>query len=417
MDFLNRPASNYATAAWLCGLIRCLRLPDPLSRCIDYVAEELGPTARYFIRGTFTSCPAWFAARFEDRILVVVDGATTLAQLEGLVAGYTGTLIGGFGDPDNVYLQAAADSIVRDLMAQGMADTQKWTLAGFSLGGAIVTLIPANEAIKPWNENFIDAVSFGAPRPGGTSVSRYINSRMSLTRYMNDTDPIPLTPPRIELMPSLPLIIGVRPSLRWANFVQPSGGIQLDEAGHPTARALPESGVIQFPMSLAAWMFGLESVLTNTHAIQVYANRLLIAADRQRNHSLPPRVPAERAAANTVREATRQERQAEQTVINLERRQNEAPLVIPKVERAKVVKIGSMWFVTFRGTPVMSGRNKRKAYGVKNDLNRMLERLQTAAMVDTVHFGAEFQRYLDDAADPAGEFSPVMSTDWNAGNI
>lgn len=412
MEFLNRPASNYGTAAWLCGLIRCLRLPDPLSTCLAYVIPETGNDTVSLFTPASEFGPAWFAVRFEDRILVAIDGATTAAQVNRLVDAYTGSLQSGWRDPDNFYLQSNADGIVTALRDAGMTGAQKWTIAGWSLGGAIAPLMPANQVIRPWFDNFVEVVSFGAPRPGGETVARFINSRCTLTRYMNDTDPIPLCPPRVDAMPSLPLIIGIRPAQRWSQTVQPQGGCQLGFNGEISRVAVPTLGVIQFPLSLAAWYLPFDIGVDNTHFLEVYRTRLNLANARERNHSLPPNAPRENVQPMRRADFNAAERQAEQQVIAIERRQNAVPLNIPKDNAATVQKVGSMYYVIFRGQPVVSGRNRRKAYGIKNDLNRMLDRLQTAAMVDTDHFAQVFAGYLADASDPASAFVPTMNTSW-----
>jgi len=415
MEFLNRPVSNYGTASWLCGLIGRLRFANPLSTCIAYVEQETGPTSRYKYEPATEWSPAWFAVRFEERILVVIDGASTLAQLQHLVDSYTGVLQSGFRDPDNVYLQSAADDIVRKLRAEGMTDTQTWSMAGWSLGGAIATLMPANESVKPWFDNSVEVVSFGAPRPGGESVARVTNARMRLVRYMNDTDPIPLSPTKTDIMPSLPLMIGVRPALRWSNFVQPSGGIELDFDGRITPSAVPRQGVVSYSMNLAAWMWGFYSGDGGTHALAVYGNRLFNASQRERNHSLPRPAGVEPVNAVGRAEVNRQARQAEQLVINIEHAQNQVQENIPKVERFAHIKVGPLHYVTFRGTPIGTTRSKRKAIAMAREMNSALQRLQRMALVDTAAFGQEWQHYLEEASDPAGTFSPVMRTNWNVG--
>jgi len=106
------------------------------------------------------------------------------------------------------------------------------------------------------------------------------------------------------------------------------------------------------------------------------------------------------------------ERQAEQQVIAIERRQNAVPLNVPKDNAATVQKIGSMYYVIFRGKPIVSGRNRRRAYHIKNAFNDMLDRLQFAAFVDIESFKSEFSGYLDDASDPGSAFTPTMNTSW-----
>jgi len=413
MEFLNRAASHPATSAWFCLLLQALRRVNPLEACATLLFPEVGLTGTLRVFPADDACPAFGAVIVDNRTIVWIDGATRLAQMQGLIEGYTGNLQAGSSDPTNTYLDAAAAALLNKLAASGISTTQVWTIAGYSLGGAIAPLLRVNQAIKPWYEASVEVISFGAPRSGGESTQRFITANCNLTRWMTAADPVPLVPPRTDDIPFLPGIIGIRPALRWSNFVHCRGGREVDNWGHITERILPSAASLDVAMSLATWLFTYISAAENDHSLQVYRERLLLA-----NNSSTVALHSTGAAAEPRQNLPRPqmiaaERATEQRLVAIERQQNEVPLDIPKVDRLSVTNVGRMFYLLFRNEVICASKSKRKLRAIKNEMNKALARLQTVGVVDTAALGSEFTRYLDDASDPQGEFSPVMRTNWN----
>ncbi len=417
MDFLNRPASHQRTSAWLCGLIACLREPNILNACSAYLVPEIGHTGTLNVKEASPGCPAYVVATFDDRILVAIDGATTLEQCQFLINAYSGTITNGFNDPNNGYLEGAADSILRQINAWGLGAFQNWTIAGYSLGGAIAPMLRVNLAVKEWLGSSIETVSFGAPRPCGVSQRRYINANMNLTRWMSPRDPIPLVPLHVLDFPALPGIIGIRPALRWGNFCHPAGGIEVDPLGAMVPLVVPSEASCNMVLSLASWFFQEENDPINAHALINYKRSLENGDRRNVNTHTQRMAPAEVPQDIPRVQMNEAERRAADQLVIMARNQLAVPVNIPRVDRFKHEKLGRVHYVTFRGKVMVTHPSKKKCQAIARTMNDMLKRLQTAALVDDTALKDTFSAYIDEATDPAGEFSPVMNTSWNAGNV
>lgn len=410
MELFNRPASDYETSAWLCGLIGCFRSNPPEAALTAYAFREFGLLEWTTFMPAADNGPAWFAWTMGNRGYLVIDGATSIAQLAGCVDGYTGVLQSGFNDPYNGYIQDAATRIVARLVGTFGRTQSRWTVAGYSLGGAIASLLPFYNPAKPQNSPAVEVVTFGAPRPGGATVCRGISAQLSLVRWMTANDPVPLIPIHTNEMSTLPLIIGVRPALRWQNFLHPAGGMQINQDGTHDGRVLPTEAASHMSLSLANWWWSFYSGNATDHSLTTYQTRLQAADARRAPAVVPGRSHSEASIVVTHREVRAAERSTQQQLVAIERRNNQVVEIIPKVERFKHVKIGRAHYVTFRGTVVSTGTDKRNALGICREMNAALHRLQRQAVVDTLALGKEFTEYLAEASDVNGEFSPVMNT-------
>jgi len=415
MQYLDRPVNHPNTAAWFAGLIRRFRVPNADVELLEYAAAEFGatPIFAYYPRTEF--CPAWFAARHDGLTIVAIDGASTLRQLQVLADDYSGVIQSGYRDPHNQVVNNNAAAIQAVLKERGFWQGEVMKLAGWSFGGAIASMIPIQQAVKPATDPRKEIVTFGSPRPAGESLRRLMQAEATITRYMNTEDPIPLIPLRTSDLAALPVIIGVRQALRWGNFCHTSGGLEILPDYSIRASELPTQAAANMVTSLANWYFSVEGDDSNFHAIQMYQSRLAVQVERSHSQAAPRVAPAEPVSGETRGEIIASERRTQETLYRVEREQNSVPLSIPKPERLQYVKIGKVHYATFKGLVVATNPSKRKIRGIVREMNSALDRLQTVAVVDTESFVKAFEQYLNEAGDPSGDFSPVMQTTWNLG--
>lgn len=417
MQYLNQSLFAPPAASYMTRLITALRYPDPVAFIREILLPELGVFDNEIYVPVNAGCPAWYAARSGEVTVLVVDGASLLSHFTGIVDGWSGVLQSGYRDPYNDWFQRNSGFIRNRLQEARMWQVQTLKAAGWSAGGGIVEHLGDFSEINTPYWPTTDIVTFGAPRPFGDTIRRACEAHATITRYMNDEDPVPLCPPRLADLPALPFAIGIRAANRWGNFMHPITGWKMTAEGFINASALPSAAGVRMVVSLASWLYEFRSGLEGPHSIWEYQRRLNVHGPFDRPPA-PPRVDiADHTREVPVQQMNRAERQAFRDVLVLQQRQNEAPLIIPGPDKFKHEKLGRQHFVSFRGQVIASSTSKRKMIGIARDLNDMFKRLQTAALVDTKALRQTIETYLDEAADPAGDFSPIMSTDWNQGAL
>ena len=412
---LDNPIASYATAAWFARLIGLFRGVNAFIDMIAMTRALCGDVPNRTFKESDANGPAWYAFHYNNVGYVVIDGATTLTQIQRLVDGYTGNLNAFVNEPTNDYLNAAARNIVQRLVDFNLTGVAGWRVVGYSLGGAIAPLLNFNFLNDMPRPVPMDVLTFGAPRSCAVTLRRLVNARANVVRMMMPGDPIPLCPPRTAEFVPLPAVIGVRAALRWQQFLHCGGGCVLNTIAPATPDDVPPDGVIGMATNLASWMWSLMSGSITEHSIIRYEGRLDSYAAIERLRPVPEVSPPEQPGDMNRQHTQRAQAQGEAVLVHREQQLTRLPTVIPPNDKFKHERVGKVHLVTFRGKVIATGTRKRKAMGVANDLNDMLKRLQTTGLVDPPALIQSLQTYLDEATDPAGGFVPVMSTSWNEG--
>jgi len=415
MPLTTQPAATWTNASWIAGALQQFRNPQPLNALLVYIRGEMGFPQQYLFTPATEFCPAWFAVRWETNNLLLIEGTTSLRQAQRVCDEYVGIIQQGFNDPTNEYLIRAARSITTAIKAAHFYGPREWIVGGHSLGGAIAQCLDYIDDRILEDRPRVQIVTFGSPRVTNRTQARNYDAVTSIFRFMMPNDPIPLIPPRTSEFLPLPTVLGVRQALRCGNFVHPGNGIQLDADGTVSYPEVPSLATVGMVVSMANWMYSFIDGSQTEHNLQAYIGRLDALAASTRIRPVPQEGPREQPEGMSRTHTVQRERQGQAIVVAIERQQNSVPVVVPENDKFKHQKIGKLHFVTFRGEVLASGTRKRKMIAVKNDLNDALRRLQTVALVDTESLKNALATYLDEAADPAGTFSPIMRTSWNEG--
>jgi hypothetical protein len=389
--------------------IRNLRQPNPQGLNDALIGSLLPEPVRSVFVADTPTCPKWYYAANPTDGYLLIDGTATLAQAIGIVDGYIGGLFDSKTQPDNVYFFNAAKEIMDNLDSRGMIPPLGMTVAGHSLGGAICGywMRRVNLIKRLGVSSFTH--TFGAPRPCGSDGRILIQGQGETIRWMNDNDPVPLVPPRIEDAPIILPLFGVTGCIRAANFVHVAGGVDIGPAGNLTDAVLPVHASANFTADLAQWLMTWDNGGQPAHAAQEYVDRLTLAVQLLTPQNRPQVAPAEQPVGHGAQAINEAERRVVNTILHLERQQNATPVVIPPQFLFRAVRISRLWTVVLDKSVVCTPGSKRAARAIARLGNDWIRRLQRTAVVDTAALGAGFQRYLAAATDAAAGFEPEMN--------
>jgi hypothetical protein len=399
-----------STAATAAGLIGDLRGPNAASHLQDFMVVDGGSTwSAYLVPGT-ALCPTFYYGQTSTRGLLLVDGVATLAQGVNLWAGFAPLINPPSGSPVNRWADAAADAIVEFILLKYPLYANLQLCAGHSGGGMIANLVAIklqrrNRNVVPWVH------TFGSPRIAGDPLAadlRYTN----VVRWMNDTDPVPLLPPRVGDVPALVFTLPINAWIWFARFAHSYGGIELDPNGVEEPAELPSLAVLSPGSSMGAWLVSLEGTAQNTHSIMEYARRL-----RRLSATLNPPIgpvlrfaPEEEVTSSPTRLVQRQEATFAATVNVIAERQNASPVYVPTIQAFRAFRNGRTWVVAFGDQIIVISGTKRSARACARTMNAAFRRLQHQAVVDPIGFQEQLGEYLAAARDPASGFVPTMNT-------
>jgi hypothetical protein len=138
-----------------------------------------------------------------------------------------------------------------------------------------------------------------------------------------------------------------------------------------------------------------------THGISTY---LLFAAAWNQQHlvrpvSAPAPAPAEPQANQQPRALTDAEIAQRKAIIRQVEIQDALPNALNEGWGFQAMHQGQTWFVTLNGNQVAIGPTKKKAQGMARVGNDLLRRLGKQAVVDPTTLEAQFQFFVDSAAN------------------
>lgn len=398
-----------ANSLFLAEQIANLRQPLP-----DLVIKEAFREAfRVSTQTTFvpgddvSSACCW--VNYGDTVVLLCDGIATAGQGAGTWNGYVGGLLSSITQPVNDYFASASGKIRSALPLGYLSATRNFVFAGWSLGGCEAMQCALDGAdIGNWPMPRI--ATFGSPRFGNAALARRFGTS-NMVRWMTDTDPVPILPPRVTDMPILPAIYGIQSTLRMGNFVHVTGGVSINPTGVISEAETPPLAPAAFPLTLASWLAGADAASGSPHWIGTYATRLrLWIADHPENLS-PVRVyaPIEPTGQSTRGHTAREQAAQEAMIFDQASAQEAVHNRIPRELLFHAVRVNRMWYVTFKGDVIAIGPTKKRAQGFAASGNDFLHRSLKEGYVDTDQLANSFRQWLSAAQDTGSGITPTIA--------
>jgi len=274
------PMHNSTALLPWCQLLMLMRDAAP-QQAIDNALRDVAPPfgRSMYVPGTPT-CPAFYYAALNSCSFLLIDGIVGLNQAILLTAGYVGVAHPAIRNPQNAYLNDAANNIVTVLKNAGFNAPVNLRIGGYSTGGAIAPFVPFWCNALGWGDDRGNIISFGAPKSTGFRNAQTLAVNDRMTRVMNDDDPVPLFCPSALDYPAIIAIVGPIHAARLSNFVHCGSGTILAADGTMSAGNIPDVTVSTFGANLAAWLFSEETGDPNRHSMTEYEKRLLLLEAR-----------------------------------------------------------------------------------------------------------------------------------------
>lgn len=404
----DEPGNNLALAIRHVYSLR--RFPNPMGfgGNASQMSGDFGPTfSERFFPATDLYPAAWYGGDNRKKILYI-DGVRTLAQATALMNGYdngtgpTGT--NGY----NPYLQNAAVHYGSLIFGPHLHVPEYIDLVGYSCGGAIAVAMGAR-FVQTQSVIKTRAITFGAPRTAGPTMITHLQ-RYSVTRWMMETDPVPLLPPSFADTPGAIFLTGLRTLQRYGSFRHTEGGIEIALSGNVEPQIIPRVASLNTSYSLASWVLGMDNNVVSGHSLHTYLDSLELALDQRtipsqqnvREAGVEPEHAPHRRDANQGQERTRA------AIANAGALQNNVPLDVPRANLFKAERIGRTWVVTFGGELILVSGREDRARSIARSGNDFLRKLPKQALVDPVSLGSQFQTFLEVAVRPDGPVHPPI---------
>jgi hypothetical protein len=376
----------------------------------NFMTPVAGVADGYFKVQATSEFPRWFLWRKFGRWLLFIDGCPSAAMGLALVNGYVSPDFTSPRPPYNTFANSAARAIGARMVVNGLVATVNLDVIGYSLGGAIATIVPLLQNTDPWRWENVNITTFGAPRAVTSSETNAIRVRARVVRWMNQGDPVPFIPP--TTIQANGWIWGrfenVQPRL--LSFRHTVGGVVLEPSAVARNAVLPTLAILNVVGDLATWLFNEDSSTAHEHSIDKYVDRLTGFRPREPSTHAQPDPVVEPPRVERRREETAAVNQQIQTIFRREATQNSAPLLIPRAQRFAAERRLRVWVVTFRGTVVCIAGRKQKARQLARRANALLDGLQATAVVDPFAIVNQLGAYFEDAQQINLGFSPPLNT-------
>jgi pimeloyl-ACP methyl ester carboxylesterase len=348
--------------------------------------------------------------KWHAKSIILIQGALGEAQASRYLNSCRESANWIEGGGVNRFVREEATIVVQRAISLGLHDGLFLIIAGHSLGGTI-SLDVARQLRPSSVSGGMSVVSFGSPRPGPSTFSDRLGP-VGVCRWMASNDPIPCLPPRTGQNVVYDFLLSAAERANEQRYVQPSGGVVIDENGNTSAQEVPTFASLDFTLNIAAWLTSLTFDLGSGHSTQSYLNRLTAAeAELPPLNPNPPTTHRPETTVNSSSVAAREE--ARRTAAEMRElfREGQTPTVripVPKAFTARPA--GNVWVVLLRGEVFAIAPSRRRARRIANIGNQWLRKLQVLGAVDGVSLVAALENYLHDAQDPLGGFKPVMKT-------
>jgi Lipase (class 3) len=394
---------------FLAKCIALLRQPMPEDLIRQAVANEFNFAASTaFVPGDdVSSACCW--VKCLDYLFLFCDGIANFGQGSGTWNGYTGGITADRTNPTNDYFNSAAAKIQAAMSPYFNSEVNNRVFCGWSLGGCEAMQVALNGILQGlWG--MPDIATFGSPRFGCTAICRNFDARR-IVRWMTDTDPVTLLPPRVGDMPILPAIYGVNATIRMGNFVHAPGGVAIDVNGNMANAETAPLAPSAFPLQIGSWLIGADASDGSPHFIGTYASRLQLWMDNHPPNNPPTRgfEPIEKTGQVSGATLSQQARAQETALFVNAAIQEQAVQAVPPDLLFKAVRINRLWYVTMGGSVVSIAPNKRRARGFANAGNDFLRRTLREGYVDTDQLTNSMRGWLTAAQDPTSGITPLIS--------
>jgi len=275
-------------------------------RILDWLQTQPATISRFRWNPPRDSMPAWFFALIDKKLVLGINGVTSMSLARQFNAGYymAPNPAGGIWNV-NSWAIGVGDNIVTQPGFPGEDEWDQCYFWGWSAGGLCVEyLLWYLSEQTGWAGDHMNVCTLGSPKDV-TDRSRHILSRCQSARWFNDGDPIPFWPPNLDQAP--------RTAVAWSfgagnhNYVfwsHHATGLMLGEGGTITeGRNYPNHDTGEVDPALLGWATGGDAEAVTNHSIYEYQFRLSAAA---REVLQPPvfqplnRVPAQPVADQPV---------------------------------------------------------------------------------------------------------------------
>jgi len=229
---------------------------------------------------------------------------------------------------------------------------------------------------------------------------------------MNDNDPIPAIPPRIDEFPVAAFLFPPPVVRLFGQYVQGAGGFVLTPGGLFSPGQQPPFFRATLVADLGAFILSQLTSASSGHQISQYIARLTLSLPPPDRTAIITQRPASQEPI-ALRDSTEGRRATESVVValrGLQQAQDAAPVNVPQPQRFTAYRQGDMYAVSLGNLTVALCTRKKHALAMKNAGNAWLQFMQTMAVVDTNALLAQFTAYIAAASDPTGGFRPVMNT-------
>lgn len=413
-NILDEQVQTFRSGFWLADLLTLLWSGPSRVPFDDRLKQQTqASTVVSWSEGNGDLCPPVYYGVSGDYTLVLVSCVQGLNMAVNLMNGYAVPAVTS-GPKENAWAKAAAQWIVARARTAHMPSTTKMLLAGYSGGGMIVqSLAQAFSALSPAPS--IRLATFGSPREAQASFCESL-ARQNVVRWMNDTDPVPLLPPRISEAPGFSILLPYALAQAYVEYVHFRNGTSLNAAGQWQSAEVPPGASLAATASLGAWLLGQVTGEGGPHRIQEYRARLDagLQARPAPEPALPP-TPQEEENEVTGGEWKRARNNGARALFEQAEVQNAVPTVIPDRNLAFVKREGRIYNVYWGDVFIAAGPKKKSALQMKNRLNNLLRSMQHQGVVIPENFVQQFIGYVQLATGDGNGFQPVMADTFPGG--
>jgi len=212
----------------------------------------------------------WGFVRWQGYLVVVFQGVRTFNHghryIQALDYETNWNLAGGC----NEYVLRQAERVRLSLSAQNMLPANRVVVFGHSMGGAAGQAF-VHELRSQGLAGSITLITYGSPRPGPDTFAALMQP-VDLVRWMTSEDAVPLIPPRQNQAPTWFMAVSERSRLNANRYVQPKGGIVIEQDGRAFDRDVPETSLQDVQGAIAGWLLSVALQQQSIHSIPAYIN-------------------------------------------------------------------------------------------------------------------------------------------------